>query len=77
MASRKKNITIGGIGLVIGLLTLMMFGFEIRDGVLQGSRSYGMTHAANPITFYISTGLEFLTGTGLAAFGIYMLRMKD
>lgn len=77
MASRKANIIVGLIALILGLLTLMMFGFEFHDGVLQGSRSYGMTQSSNPVTFYISTSLEFLTGLGLTVFGIYSLIRKD
>lgn len=73
----KKNMVLGLICIVIGLLTLMMFGFEIRDGVLQGSRSHGLTVANNPIGFYISTGCEFLVGLGLTVFGIYSMRRKD
>ncbi len=77
MASSKRNIVIGIIALALGLLTLMLLVFEICDGILQGSRIYGMTRDSNPITFYISTGFEFLVGIGLTAFGIYSIRRKD
>jgi hypothetical protein len=77
MASLKRNILIGIISLIIGLLTLTLCAFEIRDGFLQGSRAYGMTRETNPITFYISTGCELLVGIGLTAFGIYSIRRKD
>jgi len=77
MEGRKKNIVIGVIALLLGLPTLMIFGFEIRDGVLQGSRSYGITASSSPVAFYISVILEFLVGLGLTVFGIYSLRRKD
>ena len=77
MANSKRHIVIGIIALVIGLITLTLFVFEIRDGVLQSSRSYGMTREANPITFYISTGCEFLIWLGLTAFGVYSIQRKD
>ncbi len=76
MTDEPKNSWIGWVGLVIGLLTLMMFVFEVRDGVLQGSRSYGITQTSNPISFYISVTLEGLIAAGLIAFGIYMIRRK-
>lgn len=77
MPSRRLNIIVGWIALAIGLLTLMLFVFELRDGILQGSRGYGMTSESNPITFYFSTGCELLVGVGLSAFGIYSIRRKD
>ncbi len=77
MGLRKKNIIIGIIALLLGLLSLMMFGFEVRDGVLQGSRSRGMTQANNPIGFYVSIVCECLVGLALSAFGVYSIRRKD
>lgn len=76
MASRKKNIILGLICLGIGLLTLMLFGFEIKDGVLQGSRSNGITQANNPIGFYISAALEGLLGLFLIGCSILFFRQK-
>ena len=76
MADEPKNRWIGWVALVIGLLTLMMFVFEVRDGVLQGSRSYGITHTSNPVSFYISVTLEGLVAVGLIVFGIYSIRRK-
>ena len=77
MDPRKKNIILGLICLGIGLLTLMLFGFEVRDGVLQGSRNHGITEANDPIGFYISTALEGLIGIGLLICGIYFFKKKD
>ena len=77
MNPRKKNIILSVFVLGIGLLTLMLFAFEIRDGMLQGSRSSGITQANNPIGFYISTGLEGLIGSGLVICGAYFFRKKD
>ena len=62
MARQKKNLILGMICLFIGILTLMLFVFEVKDGVLQGSRSHGITEANNPIGFYVSTALEGLVG---------------
>ena len=76
MADEPKNRWIGWVALVIGLLTLMMFVFEVRDGVLQGSRSYGITQTSNPVSFYISVTLEGLVAAGLIVFGIYSSRRK-
>ena len=76
MDDPKGNRWIGWIGLVLGVLTLMMFTFEIRDGVLQGSRSYGVTEMASPITFYLSAGLQLIVGLGLTIFGVYSIRRK-
>ena len=77
MSDPTKNRWIGWIALVIGLLTLMMFIFEVRDGVLQGSRSYGITQSSNPISFYVSVTLEGLVALGLIAFGVYSIRSKS
>ena len=77
MSVPRKNRWIGWVALVLGLLTLMMFIFEVRDGVLQGSRSHGITQAANPLTFYISVTLEGLVAIGLIAFGVYSIRSKE
>jgi hypothetical protein len=77
MTSQKKNLWFG-IGMIfIGLLTLMMFGFEIYDGKLEGSRSYGLTQAGTPFVFYLSTGLELLLGLVLLAGGIYTVRNRN
>ena len=76
MADEPKNRWIGWVALVIGLLTLMMFVFEVCDGVLQGSRSYGITQTSNPVSFYISVTLEGLVAVGLIVFGIYSIRRK-
>ena len=76
MNPRKKNIVLGVFVLGIGLLTLMLFAFEIRDGLLQGSRGGGITQANNPIGFYISTALEGLVGSGLVICGAYFFRKK-
>ena len=76
MAGEPKNRWIGWVALVIGLLTLMMFVFEVRDGILQGSRSYGITQTSNPVSFYISVTLEGLVAVGLIVFGIYSIRRK-
>ena len=76
MADEPKNRWIGWVALVIGLLTLMMFVFEVPDGVLQGSRSYGITQTSNPVSFYISVTLEGLVAVGFIVFGIYSIRRK-
>jgi len=76
MASRNKNIFLGLVCLGIGLLTLILFGFEVKDGVLQGSRSNGITQANNPITFYISTASEGLVGLFALGCSILFFRQK-
>ncbi len=76
MSVPGKNHWIGWVALVIGLLTLMMFVFEVRDGVLQGSRSHGITESNNPVGFYISVAIEGIIALGLIAFGVYSIRNK-
>lgn len=76
MDASRKNKVIGIVTLAIGLLCLTMFAIEVKDGVLQGSRVYGLTRESDPITFYISTGFEFLIGIGLTVFGVYSIRRK-
>ncbi len=77
MEPKRKSILIPSIVLMIGILALLMFLFEIRDGVLQGSKSYGITRETDPVGFYISVSIEFLVGAGMTGFGVYMLRRKD
>ena len=77
MSVPGKNRWIGWVALVLGILTLMMFIFEVRDGVLQGSRSHGVTQSANPLTFYVGVRLEGIVAIGLIAFGVYSIRSKE
>jgi len=77
VTSQKKNFWFGIGMIVIGLMTLMMFGFEVYDGRLEGSRSYGLTREATPFVFYLSTRIELLVAMGLLAGGIYTLRQKQ
>lgn len=43
MADLTKNRRVGRVALVLGMLTLMMFAFEVRDGALLGSRAWRHT----------------------------------
>lgn len=63
--------------IVIALMVLMMFGFEIYDGKLEGSRSHGLTRNGTPFVFYLSIGLELFLGILLLAGGIYTLRNRN
>jgi amino acid permease len=76
-SAKKKNFWFGIAMIVIAMLTLMMFGFEIYDGKLEGSRNGGVTQAGSPVIYYISTGSELIIGLALLAGGIYLLRKKD
>lgn len=77
MASGRKNILIGWAFNVTGLATLLLFIFDISDGVLHGSASEGITFTGSPKVFILSICLKL----GLAAFllytGVGILRKKD
>jgi hypothetical protein len=77
MNAQKKNLWFGIAMIVLALMILMMFGFEIYDGKLEGSRSYGLTRTGTPFVFYLSTGLELFLGLLLLAGGIYTIRNRD
>jgi hypothetical protein len=76
MDAQKKNLWFGIAMIVLALMILMMFGFEIYDGKLEGSRSYGLTRDGTPLVFYISTGLELFLGLLLFAGGVYTIRNR-
>jgi hypothetical protein len=76
MTPQKKNLWFGVGMIVIALMILMMFGFEIYGGKLEGSRSYGLTRAATPVVFYLSTGLELFLGVLLLLGGVYSIRHR-
>jgi predicted transporter len=71
---KKKNFWFGIAMIVLALMILTMFGLEIYQGKLEGSRSYGLTREATPLVFYLSTGLEFILSLLLITGGIYTLR---
>ena len=77
MDAKKKNLWFGIAMIVIASMILMMFGFEIYDGKLEGSRSYGLTQQGSPFAFYLSTGLELFLGILLLAGGIYTIRNRN
>ena len=77
MSDKKKHLWFGVAMIIIALMILMMFGFEIYDGKLEGSRSYGLTQQGSPFVFYLSTGLELFLGILLAAGGIYTIRNRN
>jgi hypothetical protein len=75
--AKKKNLWFGAGMIVIALMILTMLGFEIYDGRLEGSRSYGLTQVGTPFVFYLSTGLELFLGILLLAGGIYTIRNRN
>ena len=77
MSGQSRNRWVGWVALAIGLLTLMLFVFEIRDGILQGSRSHGITASNNPFGFYISVAFEGLIALGLIVFGVFSIRSRN
>jgi uncharacterized membrane protein YhaH (DUF805 family) len=77
MDAKRKNFWFGIAMIIIALMILMMFGFEIYDGKLEGSRSYGLTQQGSPLVFYLSTGLELFLGILLLTGGIYTLRNRN
>jgi hypothetical protein len=77
MTTQKKNFWFGIAMIILALMILMMFGFEIYDGKLEGSRSYGLTREGTPFVFYLSIGIEFLLAAGVLIGGIYTLRQKE
>jgi len=77
MTLQKKNFWFGIGMIIIALMILMMFGFEIYDGRLEGSRSYGLTREGTPFVFYLSIGSELFLSILLLAGGIYTIRNKN
>ncbi len=77
MTLKKKNFWFGIGMVVLAVMILAMFGFEMYGGKLEGSRSYGLTREATPFVFYLSTGLELFLAILLLLGGIYTLRHKD
>jgi hypothetical protein len=63
--------------IVLAVMILTMFGFEVYDGKLEGSRSYGLTREATPFVFYLSTGLELFLAVLLLLGGGYTIRSRN